>query len=1170
MEATGDSSLVLNDRPYQKVELHANKDSSHISIYGTEVDIYSSPIEYGASCSQVIVEDMVDYGWKEKYYHGRIISIHISGKYLAYVLKPSNNKPGLVRVLRIHLETRCLIKDYKNEVKDIAFAHTTSQVLLGSVDACGELLVHKIVDDGTILVCNLLIRITRPSDWIFSDHNRIIWCMFIPDDNDNDEDANVEDLSTLLVVTHNEKAEIWNIQTVINDHGHGDLTVDEVKVGVQVILEHKQPITAATFSPDATALAIGSLEGIVKFFQVNTLDKDVSPRCLHQWTPHPEKSLSSLYFLDNHKNHRPDMQFWKYAVTGAENNTELKIWSCETWACLQTIRLHPNSGDCVEPCLKAEIDLSSKYLFLSDIKRKVLYILLIQQDALPSNASIVSFSEFKVPLPVLSLSIASVNYRKSQSIVGGKGSDDEGEVDNIEEVLNDVDEIHGQYVVKLFWIQTKSLQSCRISYTPKMESPLLSVGSIGSLSQESYVYKDGLSDVSLDARDASNRSVKDLDVSLQKGMCVDELSSPSPSNSANLSALPSHMTNFSNCTEVLLTPDDFTSPSHSNLTVQNYQDAANSASKCDSSSNLTDGIDSLPVEPNTLQRRKSSQHSATSSPSREVAEILAPSKVLHLDGMGNENENESLTAKDEAGNLTNSLNSYGISSGSRNKLDIKSEYHVNNWPQAPIASQEYLTASRNESESTSNQIFHSSNGESSAVTFETNANRALLQMNQNFHTMAQKMDTLTSVLRDQRCEIQSLQNEIKLLRQEQKHSQTAVSFSNKLDQIISQQLVPDYSRLETVIVRTAEESRQHSEKNIAIMTDEIASNFGNRLENTLKYELSTTVIPQVNNVLDTVGQKMQLDFSQKLALTDASLKECVSKHLKGKVFLDSLSQSVAASIHSQIQSTCKDVFLSNVIPAFEKACQHLFQQLNDTFSTGIQEYMQSIESHSQSSCSTVETGTAQLREEVNSLISSAQKTINSQVSLIEKHNGELKKHQDALLSGIRQSIREEVVKAFKEQTTSVLNSRAVTPVPQTDFFTQKQRMLQLIQQGNINEAFQQALSAMDVQIVIFLCESVNPDQVFGSTPCPLQQHVLLSLVNQLSADLSVKTDIKVRYIEDVIATLDSNNPIIRDHINGVLENLQQRISNFIQRNPTHKLSRNLKRLNLAVGSLINT
>lgn len=73
-------------------------------------------------------------------------------------LSAASNKPGYVRILRTHLEIRHLIKDYKSEVKDIAFAHSTSQVLLGSVDACGELLVHKISDDGTVILYPFIIH----------------------------------------------------------------------------------------------------------------------------------------------------------------------------------------------------------------------------------------------------------------------------------------------------------------------------------------------------------------------------------------------------------------------------------------------------------------------------------------------------------------------------------------------------------------------------------------------------------------------------------------------------------------------------------------------------------------------------------------------------------------------------------------------------------------------------------------------------------------------------------------------------------------------------------------------------------------------------------------------------------------------------------------------------
>ena len=54
----------------------------------------------------------------------------------------------------------------------------------------------------------------------------------------------------------------------------------------------------------------------------------------------------------------------------------------------------------------------------------------------------------------------------------------------------------------------------------------------------------------------------------------------------------------------------------------------------------------------------------------------------------------------------------------------------------------------------------------------------------------------------------------------------------------------------------------------------------------------------------------------------------------------------------------------------------------------------------------------------------------------------------------------------------------------------------------------QALTASDLSLVVFACESVDPAQVFNQSPCPLQQPVLLSLIQQLSADLGQNTTLK--------------------------------------------------------------
>ena len=73
------------------------------------------------------------------------------------------------------------------------------------------------------------------------------------------------------------------------------------------------------------------------------------------------------------------VQFWKFAITGADNDQEIKIWACESWTCLQTLRFLPNfslSPGFVDsrppfPCIKARLDLSANHLILTDINRKV-------------------------------------------------------------------------------------------------------------------------------------------------------------------------------------------------------------------------------------------------------------------------------------------------------------------------------------------------------------------------------------------------------------------------------------------------------------------------------------------------------------------------------------------------------------------------------------------------------------------------------------------------------------------------------------------------------------------------------------------------------------------------------------------------------------------------------
>lgn len=77
--------------------------------------------------------------------------------------------------------------------------------------------------------------------------------------------------------------------------------------------------------------------------------------------------------------------------------------------------------------------------------------------------------------------------------------------------------------------------------------------------------------------------------------------------------------------------------------------------------------------------------------------------------------------------------------------------------------------------------------------------------------------------------------------------------------------------------------------------------------------------------------------------------------------------------------------------------------------------------------------------------------------------------------------------------------------------------MSLLQRGQLNSAFQQALSASDLSLVELVCQNTDPARVFSvsmgpgqGNRCILQQPVLLSLVQQLSANLGHRTELKHR------------------------------------------------------------
>ena len=92
---------------------------------------------------------------------------------------------------------------------------------------------------------------------------------------------------------------------------------------------------------------------------------------------------------------------------------------------------------------------------------------------------------------------------------------------------------------------------------------------------------------------------------------------------------------------------------------------------------------------------------------------------------------------------------------------------------------------------------------------------------------------------------------------------------------------------------------------------------------------------------------------------------------------------------------------------------------------------------------------------------------------------------------------------------STVISSPIQPISSTD--VKQQHVLKLLRQHQFNQAFEFVLSASDLNLVLYLCQTIRPTDLFAIQPCPLQTPVLLSLVQQLAADLNTNQELKYRY-----------------------------------------------------------
>uniref|UniRef100_T1IHJ6 Uncharacterized protein n=1 Tax=Strigamia maritima TaxID=126957 RepID=T1IHJ6_STRMM len=1158
----------------QTVVLKGASESQSFDIYSQNVTVVVNSLNNHLSgSSRVRIKNIVDYGWEQKYYTGRLLATHLSGNYVAYSILARDKTTGIVRVINVKSGERTLFK-INGIIKDLSFAHVCDQVILAFVDEIGNLYVHEIQDEDGKLSCASLLTITQPADVKPSDNHRVIWCQFIPEEvSEESESSEMDNCSKLLVVTHDDKAEMLNVEVIVAKHGNGPIPSNELSCGYQIITDHNQPIIDASFSPDGVALATASLDAEVKFFQV---------------------------YLHEEQN-SPSVHCWKFAVTGADFNREIKVWSCETWSCLQTINFTIPDGESLEPCFKAGLDLSATYLMLSDVVRKVFYILILKHDMDQNLVTVCSLTAFPLPFPILSYSVVDASRKKYKQSVdnehivsdlaAGNQLADDIQDDETENLIEGI-------VVRLFYIQPKSLQECRIAYQPN-STILFPTTSASSLSQDSFAFRDHISDMSYDTS-----IIPDTDSSQMDENILSRTPLLSQTNSLSNQVLltpeaftssPIHGTAVTNSKSIFQSPLSAGTPSSIPLPpVTPSEEAALATPTEESAANVTDLR-----EPDV----RHSGRSSGSSPSLEVQQILAPTtnECDIASTVNNFVEISQPPAQVSSTVLTNANDSF-VSLSPFNKQPSPNirEYDPTIWPLAPNLNSDLKMNSVEQSFSEVTQKIEFNETGGGEPRLDNSLNQQTQPTSERLEAtlimMQESLRGIGHMMHLQQKEIVELRQELRAKQSSDSSNQQEMGrcFSkniSKLESSISAmmernllQLKQCDSRWIDELMRNIEKREQQSrDRMVSGVTQTIVNTVVGKLDSCVKHEMKNVILPALSKTMDPLKEHIQAEIVQKLSTTDNLMKENISKMVKSKTVIDAIGNSAALIMQQLAPAAYRETFQSVILPSFEKACQKMFEQLNINFQQGTKEYIQHVDRHMDQRRRQQE----QVRDPVLAQLQAATATFQTTTeqltgNLISSLHSELERQlkssilglQDILIQRIHQHIRNEIDNAMKEQKNMIgdsviqaIRSRAVTPIPTVDPQIKQAQIMQLARTGQFNAAFQQALSASDLSLVTLLCQAIPPDSVFGHEVCPLQQPVLLSLIQQLSSDLSQHTEVKLKYLQDALFSLDRKSPITKEHVVVVMQSLNLKLHHFIQNNPSNEQCRVAKMLLLATQSV---
>lgn len=219
-----------------------------------------------------------------------------------------------------------------------------------------------------------------------------------------------------------------------------------------------------------------------------------------------------------------------------------------------------------------------------------------------------------------------------------------------------------------------------------------------------------------------------------------------------------------------------------------------------------------------------------------------------------------------------------------------------------------------------------------------------------------------------------------------------------------------------------------------------------------------------------------------------------------------------------LQDGLRSSLESSVIPAFEQSCKAMFEQVDAAFQKGMTEHTAAAQQQFEASHTPLALA---LRDAINSASTVTQ---NLTTELIDGQRKLL-----ALLAAGNTKALNPIAIQQNNGPMAAHPEMVEAPLDPTKELTR------LISERKYEEAFTMALQRSNVSIVSWLCSQVDLHAICSTVPLPLNQGVLLALLQQLACDISNETSRKVGWMTEVAVAINPTDPMITLHVRPIFE-----------------------------------